>query len=104
MDVEKRPRSMSPLRPGAVRRNRPLLALLLVAIGLYTCFQFPSVAQLATTPLRSGEAAQGVRAKVPLEAHIMSKCPDARVRAFLDGRGWLADVGVCLTDTGAGLP
>lgn len=83
MDVEKRPRSMSPLRPGAVRRNRPLLALLLVAVGLYTCFQFPSVAQLATAPLRSGgEAAQAVRAKVPLEAHIMSKCPDARVRAF----------------------
>lgn len=82
MDVEKRPRSMSPLRPGAVRRNRPLLALLLVAIGLYTCFQFPSVAQLATAPLRScGETAQAVRAKVPLEAHIMSKCPDARVRA-----------------------
>lgn len=82
MDVEKRPRSMSPLRPGAVRRNRPLLALLLVAIGLYTCFQFPSVAQLATVPLRGcGETAQVVRAKVPLEAHIMSKCPDARVRA-----------------------
>ncbi|KAK1829208.1 hypothetical protein QBC39DRAFT_374031 [Podospora conica] len=77
MDVEKRPRSMSPLRPGAVRRNRPFLALLLAAIGLYTFFQFPSVAQLATGPMKSGVSAQ-VRTKVPLEAHIMSKCPDAR--------------------------
>ena len=77
MDIEKRPRSMSPIRTGGVaRRSRPFLALALIVFGLYTCLHLGPVSQLTTTPKFGGETT--TVAKVPLEAHIMSKCPDAR--------------------------
>lgn len=83
MDV-KQPRSMSPIRATCPsRRSRPLLSLLLAAAGLCYLYYVHSLSQLASDRWRGkalhSHPIQPATAKVPLEAHIMSKCPDARV-------------------------
>lgn len=64
-------------------RFRPLLAVTFVVLWVYVFIQpfaafsaLPDVS-LPTSPLQAPLAA-GEHALVPLEAHIMSKCPDAR--------------------------
>ncbi|CAJ2502067.1 Uu.00g049200.m01.CDS01 [Anthostomella pinea] len=86
---EKRPRS----RPR--RRHRPLLILTLVAIVLYALYSFRPISSYAgrlvtpkpTAAASSDEPSPGAEESattgatknlVPLEAHIMSKCPDAK--------------------------
>lgn len=74
------------MRPYArpARRFRPLLIMTLVVLGLYyyvrpmTSFGIlPQVARLA--PLHEAQKTViDAKALVPLEAHIMSKCPDAK--------------------------
>ncbi|KAK0714579.1 hypothetical protein B0H67DRAFT_664080 [Lasiosphaeris hirsuta] len=82
---EKQPRSMSPLRgPLPTRRSRPLLALALVALGFYGYFHIQALSRFGFAADRwdsrthSLPLPHSVAAVVPLEAHIMSKCPDAR--------------------------
>jgi len=94
---------MSPIRGvcPASRRNRPrpLLPVALLALLLYCYYhlQSLSIPRRATAPGGSGiddvvvfvgpavgqqvppAVQQPVSARVPLEAHIMSKCPDAKV-------------------------
>ncbi|KAI1764556.1 hypothetical protein GGR53DRAFT_309780 [Hypoxylon sp. FL1150] len=78
-----------PIRSRSRRRHRPFLILALVAIVIYALYNIGSVSSYAVlfAPETSSEtssqvaldkpvsAAQGL---VPLEAHIMSKCPDAK--------------------------
>jgi len=81
------PRSMSPIRGVCHnRRNRPFIPLVLIAVLLYCFYHLQSLSQFKTDRwtdrLERALPAQPVQpatAKVPLEAHIMSKCPDARV-------------------------
>ncbi|KAK4450743.1 hypothetical protein QBC34DRAFT_379013 [Podospora aff. communis PSN243] len=81
------PPAMSPPIRGVChnRRNRPLLPLLLIAAFMYCFYHLHSLSQFKTDRwadrLAAAHGAQPVQpatAKVPLEAHIMSKCPDAR--------------------------
>lgn len=81
----------SPMRPHA-RRFRPLLALTLVVLCFYLYARPSSVLsplpdissrlsntlQAAAPASGSGSRADANAALVPLEAHIMSKCPDAK--------------------------
>ena len=73
----------------APRRTRAVVAVLLVFLGLYSLYQWQTstVASLAIGSLAPGitltnghhgldSSKQGL---VPLEAHIISKCPDTRV-------------------------
>jgi hypothetical protein len=102
-----------------LRRNRPFLAFLLIIVACYSLWRIrPFAAEQYQRPwsLESARKAGGstvvqkpVGAKsklVPLEAHIMSKCPDAKVRPFLDAARSV--VVRCSWDTmlmrGAGLP
>jgi hypothetical protein len=81
-----------PLMNRPFRRNRPYIALLLVILGCYTLWRIqPFPAGDLLKPLDRARNSQGgaqrtdsppaVKANnlVPLEAHIMSKCPDAKV-------------------------
>jgi hypothetical protein len=72
-----------------MRRNRPLIAVALLAIGLYTFWRVlpglvadygwdADTAAGLRKEFNDG-AVQATNALVPLEAHIMSKCPDAKV-------------------------
>lgn len=87
------PRSAgSPMRPHARRagRFRPLLVLTLVVLCLYVYARpssvlspLPDISSRLSSTLQaaapaSGSGADANAALVPLEAHIMSKCPDAR--------------------------
>lgn len=72
-------RAMSP--PRALRRNRPVAAVLFCLVVLYTFWQFQPV----PTPHLDVAAVLGETLEeivtvdlVPLEAHIISKCPDTR--------------------------
>ncbi|KAI1394191.1 uncharacterized protein F4822DRAFT_424658 [Hypoxylon trugodes] len=77
-----------PIRSRARRRHRPFLIITLVIIGIYALYNASSVSSYAvlfvpdssrTHP--STKAEQPVLATqelVPFEAHIMSKCPDAK--------------------------
>lgn len=69
------------------RRFRPLLILTLVVLGLYSyvlpLVPLAVVPDLATLASKQAPPAQApvvvdTTALVPFEAHIMSKCPDAR--------------------------
>ena len=74
---EKGVRDMSPVRLGRPSRRIPtMVSLALVVIGLYTYFSIPTLAQIAAD--RWQEPLQPALALVPFEAHIMSKCPDAK--------------------------
>ncbi|KAI1877081.1 uncharacterized protein JN550_001153 [Neoarthrinium moseri] len=85
-----------PSRPRSLRRNRPLLTFAVVAILLYAFYTFHPFTTYAGHQWAPSKAAQGAAAApkdtkattattataaqglVPLEAHIMSKCPDAK--------------------------
>ena len=65
------------------RRNRPLaivtrISLAIVAF-LFLLWSFASPFIIPSTETKILPAPQYTQALVPLEAHIMSKCPDARV-------------------------
>lgn len=65
------------------RRNRSWILIPIVTLILYTLYSFPHVTRYTSPYLREdSRAASGgaatVKARVPLEAHIMSKCPDAK--------------------------
>ncbi|KAM5368644.1 hypothetical protein ACJZ2D_009416 [Fusarium nematophilum] len=85
------PRAMSPTR--SLRRNRPVVAVAFVIGVLYTFWlwqpfslpapaarQVPEVDVSLTDPLAgtNTEPIQTTDRLVPLEAHIISKCPDTR--------------------------
>lgn len=81
MDEKRPPRS----RP--FRRNRSLLTLVVVAILLYTLYSVRPVTSYAgrwvPSPASKNKSSSSTDPAttnnlVPLEAHIMSKCPDAR--------------------------
>ena len=68
------PREMNPSRTS--RRRRVLLPVITACvIACYTCYQWFAGDVL----LAGGALAPTVRDLVPLEAHIISKCPDTRV-------------------------
>ncbi|KAK3688075.1 hypothetical protein B0T22DRAFT_479351 [Podospora appendiculata] len=93
---EKRARSMSPLRSGGCpsRRSRSLLAVMLLGLGLLAYCNVHQLSHIATdrwqcageesslswaAELNTITASKPVAVpRVPLEAHIMSKCPDAK--------------------------
>lgn len=70
-----------------VRRARPLALVLLLLVFVYTLWQWPSthrdavVSSLSIIPDVDEAVAPAAKDKklVPLEAHIISKCPDTRV-------------------------
>lgn len=77
-----------PLRSRSFRRNRPLLTVVIVLAILYALYSFrpvsnyadrwvPSKAAMSAAPADTSTTAV-TKDLVPLEAHIMSKCPDAR--------------------------
>jgi hypothetical protein len=75
---------MAPIRSSS-RRGRPLLSLALLVLGLYAYYyHIRPLGSNAPIPFRPYGIAvplqpvQPSSALVPLEAHIMSKCPDAR--------------------------
>ena len=80
---------MTPIRSRSSRRGI-YATLLLVAAGLYFFYSdIQTFLSGAAAPSRlfpkpatdlQGSAAHSTSPLVPLEAHIMSKCPDARVR------------------------
>lgn len=81
------PPSMSPMRGVCHnRRSRPFLPLALIAVLLYCFYHLQSLSQLQTDRWadrlgpahQQAQPVQPATTKVPLEAHIMSKCPDAR--------------------------
>ncbi|KAI2615670.1 hypothetical protein GGR54DRAFT_642150 [Hypoxylon sp. NC1633] len=78
-----------PMRSHARRRHRPLLILTLIAIVVYALYNINTVSSYTvlfvpeSSPSRSplttaGQTTLVAREPVPLEAHIMSKCPDAK--------------------------
>lgn len=70
-----------------VRRRRtrlwlPILALLLIGYSLLSTYHVDvrgSLDRLSKEAKSSAAKAVSAKRKVPLEVHIMSKCPDARV-------------------------
>ncbi|KAI1823617.1 hypothetical protein F4861DRAFT_539830 [Xylaria intraflava] len=85
-----------PVRNRTRRRHRPILFLLLSVItiyGLYSYGLIPSLTSALSTPrtqqakvpntaavsnLADQDVSSGSRELVPLEAHVISKCPDTR--------------------------
>ena len=72
-------------RSPANRRSRAMIAVALFGtLCLYMFYQLGFPAQRTRPdswmPKSQGELAQTGDKLIPLEAHIMSKCPDARVR------------------------
>lgn len=75
-------------RSRSLRRNRPLLSVAVVAFLLFLVYKFHPFSSYAGgwVPSQQGESAASKAASdstatkdlVPLEAHIMSKCPDAK--------------------------
>lgn len=79
-------------RSRSYRRNRPILSVAIVAILLFTVYQFLPLSSYAGNwvPSQTGKSAASkgssisettsaaTKDLVPLEAHIMSKCPDAK--------------------------
>ncbi|KAL4729575.1 hypothetical protein ACLX1H_003995 [Fusarium chlamydosporum] len=76
---EKRPaqRVMSPLQ---ARRSRPAVTLIVMAIVTYTFWIWQPFRSLIDEPwvVVTSDDVQMSDRLVPLEAHIMSKCPDAK--------------------------
>ncbi|ETS82751.1 hypothetical protein PFICI_04627 [Pestalotiopsis fici W106-1] len=87
---EKRP---FPSRTRSFRRNRPLLNTIIIAVLLFLVYTFRPFTGYGsvTVSFRTGQTSSfhetddsesattsTVKGLVPLEAHIMSKCPDAR--------------------------
>lgn len=74
-------RAMSP--PRSLRRNRPVATVLICLAVVYTFWLFQPFAILPLhVPSAVGDAlAESTASLVPLEAHIISKCPDTRVSA-----------------------
>ncbi|KAH8173122.1 gamma interferon inducible lysosomal thiol reductase (GILT) domain-containing protein [Sarocladium implicatum] len=70
----------------APRRTRAVVAVLLVFVALYSLYQTATFTSLAISTLAPGIALSGGQREngfstkdlVPLEAHIISKCPDTR--------------------------
>lgn len=63
------------------RRNRSWLLIPIITLILYSLYSFPYVAGYGPPYEDSRAANKGaniVKARVPLEAHLMSKCPDAK--------------------------
>ncbi|KAI0132586.1 hypothetical protein BJ170DRAFT_680468 [Xylariales sp. AK1849] len=71
-----------PVRSRPFRRNRPLLSIAIIAVILYTLYRIHPVTDYAGQWVReSGTPSDSLTVTknlVPLEAHIMSKCPDAK--------------------------
>jgi hypothetical protein len=72
-------------------RCRRLFAIAFTAVAfLYLCFSIarpflhtkPLVNRIQPTPLVLDQPAETTKSLIPLEAHIMSKCPDAKVKFF----------------------
>lgn len=73
------------------RKRGPLLLTAIAVFLVYTVWQFTAAGTTTAAasrfvPQEAPIAAQGKL--VPLEAHIMSKCPDARVRARRGEQEW----------------
>lgn len=76
-------------RGGAAARNRPFAIALTVAVALYFVFTATRMFDLSSfttanqrQPCHDGASAATVQNPgrlVPLEAHVMSKCPDTKV-------------------------
>ncbi|XWW99463.1 hypothetical protein V2A60_007473 [Cordyceps javanica] len=83
-----RPSAAADMTTPAVRRRRtrlwlPVLVLVLVGYSLLSGYNVDvrgRLDQLSREATSSAAKAVGGRRKVPLEAHIISKCPDTRVR------------------------
>ncbi|KAM0342848.1 hypothetical protein ACHAPU_009212 [Fusarium lateritium] len=77
---EKRPfqRAMSP--PRSMRRSRPALSIAFVIAILYTFWLWQPFQPVLNEPMVNitSDDVQTTDILVPLEAHIMSKCPDAK--------------------------
>lgn len=88
---EKRP--FLPTRSRSLRRNRPILNIAIIAVLLFLVLTFRPLANYGGVSVSFGEgrssgsregdssstsASTTTKDLVPLEAHIMSKCPDAR--------------------------
>ncbi|KAI1376225.1 hypothetical protein F4677DRAFT_445479 [Hypoxylon crocopeplum] len=77
-----------PMRNRARRRHRPLMIIALVGIVLYALYNIHAVSSYAVlfvpesssySPSTDVDQSTSIaRDLVPLEAHIMSKCPDAK--------------------------
>jgi hypothetical protein len=77
------PSSMNGACTGRRGLTRIFAATFITAfITYYTCFQWLGIMQAAPSYTGQGYAGNGetvLGGKVPLEAHIISKCPDTRV-------------------------
>lgn len=69
--------AMPPRARAAARLTLPLV--LVIVVGLYALARRPFSWYAALGPVERGVAGPAPRATVPLEAHIISKCPDTRV-------------------------
>ncbi|KAH7145774.1 hypothetical protein B0J13DRAFT_327358 [Dactylonectria estremocensis] len=76
-------RALSP--PRSLRRNRPVATIVLCLIVFYTFWQFHPIANPPILNLHPGASVLGDTVTVhdsanlvPLEAHIISKCPDTK--------------------------
>ena len=81
---EKRPapRAMSP--PRSLRRSRPTLTIAFVIAVVYTFWiwqPFNPTLKQTMVDITSNDV-HATDKLVPLEAHIMSKCPDAKVHIY----------------------
>ncbi|CCT64125.1 uncharacterized protein FFUJ_04691 [Fusarium fujikuroi IMI 58289] len=81
---EKRPapRAMSP--PRSLRRSRPTLTIAFVIAVVYTFWiwqPFNPILDQTMVAITNNDVHTADKL-VPLEAHIMSKCPDAKVNAY----------------------
>lgn len=76
-----------PMTSRVARRKGLLPVLAMAALFAWSCWGY---LRLPTAPARTGVVPDGapaaaVKDLVPLEAHIMSKCPDARVSKAVIG-------------------
>ena len=78
---EKRPsqRTMSPTR--SLRRSRPTITIAFVIAVVYTFWLWQPFSPMMVEPMVdiTNNEVETTDRLVPLEAHIMSKCPDAKV-------------------------
>ncbi|KAI1774095.1 hypothetical protein F4818DRAFT_93046 [Hypoxylon cercidicola] len=78
-----------PIRSRSRRRHRPLLILTLIAIVIYALYNINAISSYAvlfvpessnprSSQIPLGKPVSAAQDLVPFEAHIMSKCPDAK--------------------------